>query len=282
MRAATRVLLALNKLFKAPVHPFNLQGEGVMTYAEWQYEKGGDTVKFFTSRYPEDELFASRRVLDIGCGAGGKSLYFLRCGAASVIGVDIVESYREEAEALAAKLGYSDRFTFLAASADALPMADGSVDLVIMNDAMEHVADPVAVLGEVRRVLARGGRLCVNFPPYYHPFGAHLSDAIYIPWVHMFFSERTLIEAYREALRGNPDAESRLAFRFSTGADGREHITYINKMTIKRFRGILRGLNIEPEYYAEVPLRPFLKPLSRFPLTREIFTKMVVAVIENN
>ena len=66
-----------------------------------------------------------------------------------------------------------------------------------MNDAMEHVADPEGVLKEVLRVLNKKGKLYVNFPPYNHPFGAHLSDAIYIPWVHMFFSEKTLIKSYK-------------------------------------------------------------------------------------
>ena len=64
-------LLKLNRRFKPPVHPFNLQNEGKKSYAMWQYEKGQDTIKFYLDRYTEDEMFRGKTVLDIGCGAGG-------------------------------------------------------------------------------------------------------------------------------------------------------------------------------------------------------------------
>ena len=38
-----RLCMTVNKLFKLPVHPFNLNNEGKKTYAQWQYEKGIDT-----------------------------------------------------------------------------------------------------------------------------------------------------------------------------------------------------------------------------------------------
>ena len=33
-----------NRIFKPVRHPFNLADSGEMSYAEWQYEKGMDTV----------------------------------------------------------------------------------------------------------------------------------------------------------------------------------------------------------------------------------------------
>ena len=49
MKFSTKILLRLNKLFKAPVHPLNLQDEGVMSYAMWQYNKGADAVMALAS-----------------------------------------------------------------------------------------------------------------------------------------------------------------------------------------------------------------------------------------
>ena len=46
---SVRQLLCLNKLFKLPKHPFNMQQNGEMTYAEWQFFKGQDTIKFYLS-----------------------------------------------------------------------------------------------------------------------------------------------------------------------------------------------------------------------------------------
>ena len=37
-------LLFLNKFFRVPQHPFNMQNDGTKSYAMWQYEKGIDTL----------------------------------------------------------------------------------------------------------------------------------------------------------------------------------------------------------------------------------------------
>jgi hypothetical protein len=156
-------------------------------------------------------------------------------------------------------------------------------------------------------VLRPGGRLYVNFPPYYHPYGAHLSDAIYIPWVHLFFSERTLIEAYKSLVADLPDGAERIKFRISKKSGGagtkerdglgdssemeecpgmadgteREYFSYINKMTIGKFRRLLKvGFPAKLVFYKEAPLRGFLAIPAKMPLLKEMLVKMVVAVFE--
>jgi len=224
-------------------------------------------------------IFENKKVLDVGCGAAGKSLYYIKAGAARVTGVDIVETYERDAIALAEKLGYSDSFNFVCASADRLPYPDNTFDTIIMNDAMEHVSDPEAVLKELRRVILPTGRIYINFPPYYHPYGAHLSDGINMPWVHCFFSEKSCIAAYKQLISDKPDAKERIKFRFSTDEKGHERISYINRMTIARFKKIMHELDIVPEYYNEIPLRPFFKPFAKIPKIKESIVKMVVCVL---
>lgn len=280
MRTSTKILLGLNKCFKAPVHPLNLQNDGVMSYAMWQYTKGAETIKFYLDFCTEEDMFKGKTIVDIGCGAGGKSLYYASRGAKEVIGVEILEKYRAEAESLAAELSLADKFRFVCADAAALPFADGSIDTIIMNDAMEHVANPEAVIDECLRVLKAGGRLFVNFPPINHPFGAHLSDLIYIPWVHLLFSEATLVEGYKELAKDVPDGDDRIAFRISEREDGSEYFSYINHMSIKRFDRILKDKGITPAYLHHIPLRGFLKPLAKLPVFKEMFVKMVVCVFE--
>ena len=67
-------LIKINKLFKPVVHPFNLNNDGVKTYAMWQFEKGEDTIKNYLGFSDKKDMFEGKTVLDIGCGAGGKSL----------------------------------------------------------------------------------------------------------------------------------------------------------------------------------------------------------------
>jgi len=271
---------ALNKVFPKQVHPFNMQVQGEKTYAMWQFEKGQDTIKFFLEKYTEKEMFEGKTVLDFGCGAGGKSLYYASLGANKVVGMDIVESYAAESAALAAKLGLADKFTFVLGDATNSGFEDNTFDTIIMNDFMEHVSEPEKVLVEARRIIRPGGRIYINFPPYYHPFGAHLSDAVNMPWCHMFFSEKTLIGAYKDLVKDLPDGQSRIDFRISTNNNGKEYFSYINKMTIKRFRRILKTQSITPVYYNETPVRNIVAPLAKFPLTKEMFVKMVTCVIE--
>ncbi len=280
MMLRTKILLFCNRFFKAPVHPFNLQNEGVMTYAQWQYEKGEDTIALYLKNYTTDEMFKDKTVVDIGCGAAGKSLYYASCGAKEVIGVDILEKYREEAEGLAESLNLQDKFRFIAADATKLPFEESSIDTIIMNDSMEHVDDPEAILLEAMRVLKEGGRLYINFPPYNHPFGAHLKDAIFIPWVHLFFSEKVQIEAYKHLVRDLPDGEDRIRFRISAREDGTEYFSYLNHMSCRRFNRIIKKLNLKPAYYHHEELRPCFKAVRNLPICREMFLKMVVCVLE--
>jgi len=70
MGVKVSVCKAINKLFPLPVHPFNLQNEGVKTYAQWQYEKGEETLRFYLEKVTKEEMFKDKVVLDIGCGAG--------------------------------------------------------------------------------------------------------------------------------------------------------------------------------------------------------------------
>lgn len=280
MRFSVKMLLALNRCFPKIEHPFNMQNEGRQTYAEWQFAQGARTLECFLPEMTPADILAGKEVLDMGCGAAGKSLYYVSAGAKHVTGVEMVEHYRAEAEALAAKLGYSDRFHFQVGDAVRTGLPDASFDAVVMNDFMEHVSQPKEAIEEALRVLRPGGRLYITLPPYYHPTGAHLSDAIGIPWVQIWFSEQTLIDAYKELIRGVPDEADRLALRFSVGADGKEHITYINKMTLRRFRGILRDLGVTPVFYKEIPLRRYFTPLTKLPGIKELFVKMVACVIE--
>lgn len=280
MSFSVTLLKTVNKLFPPVEHPFNLQNEGKMSYAQWQYQWGGKTVECFAPKFTPEDIFAGKTVLDMGCGASGKSLYYLSIGAEKVVGADIVAHYKPEAESFARELGFQDRFTFLLGDALNLPVEENTFDVVIMNDFMEHIYDPEGALKEALRVLKPGGRIYINFPPYFHPTGAHMSDVIGIPWVHMLFPEKTLIQAYKDLVKGLPDEQDRLSLRFSTDENGRETISYLNKMTIRRFHAIVKKMGLNLHWYQEIPLRSYFTLFARIPVLKEMFVKMCACVIE--
>jgi SAM-dependent methyltransferase len=101
--------------------------------------------------------WAGRTVVDLGCGTG----YWLRryAGeAASVIGIEPDPGLRAVARQTAAALRGAD---VLAGSAERLPLADGSADLVHARFAYFFPPGVDAGLLEVLRVLRPGGRLVV-------------------------------------------------------------------------------------------------------------------------
>lgn len=51
---------------------------------------------------------------------------------------------------------------YLATGAEAIPLLDDSVDVVVARNCLDHVTDPKAVIAEVVRVLKQGGTLILN------------------------------------------------------------------------------------------------------------------------
>lgn len=55
-------------------------------------------------------------------------------------------------------------YTQFVADAHAIPLADGSVDAVVVQAVLEHVLDPAAVVAEIHRVLRDGGLVYAETP----------------------------------------------------------------------------------------------------------------------
>lgn len=98
------------------------------------------------------------RLVDVGCGPG---MYHPPLGRAGVEVVAVDPSSGMVQEARRQALGTGLPVSVARASADALPLPDGSVDRAMANHVLYHVPDRVQALRELRRVLKPGGRAVV-------------------------------------------------------------------------------------------------------------------------
>jgi ubiquinone/menaquinone biosynthesis C-methylase UbiE len=96
-------------------------------------------------------------VLDVACGPG-----LVVCAFASVVrhatGIDVTPAMIERARALAAEKGLAN-VRWLVGDVLPLPYPDRTFSLVVSRFAFHHFPDPGAVLAEMKRVCAPGGRV---------------------------------------------------------------------------------------------------------------------------
>ncbi len=94
------------------------------------------------------------RVLDIGCGVK-PYLPFFEPYAAEYVGVDVPGNPEADLEG----------------AIEELPVEDGSFDVVLCTQVLEHSLDPAQGVRELRRVLAPGGRVLASTHgvQVYHP-----------------------------------------------------------------------------------------------------------------
>lgn len=101
---------------------------------------------------------SSWRILDLGCGTGAMLEWLRRFPGARVAGLDV----SMDALAFCQARGYRE---LIQGSAQELPFSDGSFNLVVCTDVLQHLPDPPgdgAALKEAGRVLAPGGYIYIR------------------------------------------------------------------------------------------------------------------------
>jgi ubiquinone/menaquinone biosynthesis C-methylase UbiE len=98
-------------------------------------------------------------VLDVACGGGN-----VVCAFAKVVrhatGIDMTPAMLDRARAMAREKSLSN-VSWDQGQATALPYADGAFTIVVTRFSLHHFMEPIAVLKEMVRVCAPGGRVLV-------------------------------------------------------------------------------------------------------------------------
>jgi ubiquinone/menaquinone biosynthesis C-methylase UbiE len=97
-------------------------------------------------------------IVDLGCGTGRFTQPLSDRLNADVMGLDPSEKML----AAARSKGHGPRVKFKQLRGEAFPIGDGTADMVFMSMVLHHLSDPAATARECRRILRRGGRVCLR------------------------------------------------------------------------------------------------------------------------
>jgi 2-polyprenyl-3-methyl-5-hydroxy-6-metoxy-1,4-benzoquinol methylase len=237
--------------------------------AELAYEEG--SLRRFLGRFDPPLRFASRTVLDVGCGGAVLCVEAARQGAQHVtgvdLGIDVARAYVEQQDGeVAAKV------SLVRTAGDLSELGDQRFDMIVSKDSFEHYDEPENFITTMTDRLNPGGELVIGFGPLWKsPFGGHINYMTWVPWAHLLFAERVIMDERR---RFRPNENARHWSEIQGG---------LNQMTLQRFQRIIQTSGLECVYFAtNVSDNRVVKAMDTFskvPGLREFFTANVYAIL---
>jgi malonyl-CoA O-methyltransferase len=136
-------------------------------YSTWAatYDSDRNLTRDLDERITRESLgqYRFRSILELGCGTGKNTPFYTQL-ADYVLSLDFSEGMIAQAKAKLAGLPVQFAVADLTQS---WPCKDQSIDLVVCNLVLEHIADLEFIFGQARRVLVQGGHFYIA---ELHPF----------------------------------------------------------------------------------------------------------------
>ncbi|WP_169799451.1 class I SAM-dependent methyltransferase [Novosphingobium lentum] len=165
----------------------------------WAIElgKAGDFKGFHVNVAMSHAPLSILNVLVVGCNRGEDCRIFVDSGAASVVGVDLLD-----------EIGVDYRHpstSYVCASVEELPFETDRFDLVFAYATLEHVQNIYSAFREMARVCRPGGIVYSASAPLWNSrYGPHWGEAFHdLPWAHLLYRPAEIIEFNRRRREGN-------------------------------------------------------------------------------
>jgi SAM-dependent methyltransferase len=222
----------------------------------------------------------AKSVLEIGCGEGRRCFELAAHGAARIVGLDpnggSIASARRRLQNLKSSCG--DRLVFCEGELGSF--APEKFDVIVSENALEHVVNVPELLADIRHHLNPGGQVYLGFGPLYDaPEGDHgwLRAVLpgrrffWWPWGHLLFE--------RYALR-------KLGSLYGHSITLTENwpFLYLNRHTVEEFECMIRSCGLRITYLR----RNYVKSLQgrlfaatgRLPCLARYFTLNLFVILE--
>jgi SAM-dependent methyltransferase len=151
-----------------------------------------------SAAYLIPRLSPGAHVLDVGCGPGTITIGFATyVGEGRVVGIDAAAEVLTGARSEAERQGHRN-VSFEVGDLYDLSFDDGTFDVVHAHQVLQHLADPVAALVEMRRVCRPGGTVAARDGDY--------GGMFWFPDDPEMDEWRSLYQRTARAVDGEPDA----------------------------------------------------------------------------
>ncbi len=151
-----------------------------------------------SAAYLLPHLTPGMKILDIGCGPGTITVDLASyVPQGHITGLERVGDVLTSARALAKEKGVTNA-DFVEGDANALDYPDGTFDVVVCHQVLQHVQDPVGILKEMKRVAKIGGIVAARESDY--------GSFVWYPAVDGMEDWRSLYRKVAMANGGEPNA----------------------------------------------------------------------------
>jgi len=225
--------------------------------------------------YSLRKLLSGKKVLDLGCWCGGKSVsYAERWSVKSMYGIDVNEYFIKAAVLFSSnRKNKNIKYNFTVGFGEALPYEHNTFDAIFSWDTFEHVKSVKETIKECKRTLKPGGMLFSVFPSYYYPFGGqHLSFITRMPCLNWFFDSKTLNIGYHEIIESRGEEAYWYKSKVKEGDDWKklQGGIGINGTTFREFRSIIEEVGFSKAYILPAPLLSVGGMSIRHPIVKHI------------
>jgi 2-polyprenyl-3-methyl-5-hydroxy-6-metoxy-1,4-benzoquinol methylase len=215
--------------------------------------------------------FSGLKVLEIGCGYGSLSIDAAARGASQVVGIDIKNHYIDFANKILElhypQFAHSIRFC----TTPLEQLQETGFDIILSNAAFEHIFDLEGMLAQMKKRLKPGGLIYAGFGPLYNsPRGDHGWCKTKIPWGHLIFSEKSILE------RLNKNRKDPIASISDLG---------LNRLSFKQYMAVfahsgLRIVDLRTNVHENRFYSLLTNILCRIPFLKEYFTFNIYCILE--